>query len=165
MIEHIDAALEPYSDRQWHTSDWQNMVALALRHMVHTPRDAKRVANAVPGAITVYGEEVALVDLLGLEALRVLEPDVHAGLPAVANILIGGQLLLDNDQAQRDRDREAIERLSKRRVAPMALAPYWVNCSLRPIQPSPGFVLAGTNRRNVERTVSRLLRSFARTFT
>jgi predicted KAP-like P-loop ATPase len=51
MAEHIDAALEPYGERRWHAHDWSNMLSLALRHMVHTPRDAKRVANAVPGAM------------------------------------------------------------------------------------------------------------------
>jgi len=64
-------------------------LARGLAGLVNTPRDVNRLANAVASAIELYAGEVAAVDLVGLEALRVLEPDVHARLDSVADILLG----------------------------------------------------------------------------
>ncbi|MBA3376654.1 MAG: hypothetical protein H0U00_12745 [Actinobacteria bacterium] len=109
-VEQINAALEPYALENIHETDWQNMLGLALRHMTTTPRDAKRIANSLPAAIEIHGDEVALVDLLGLEALRVLEPDVHAALPRIADVLVEDRLVIGGDEQQRrTQDRERVQ--------------------------------------------------------
>jgi hypothetical protein len=118
--EELASALEPYGERQFHQADWENLVGLALRYLVHTPRDAKRIANAIPAAVELYGDEVATVDLIGLEALRVLEPDVHAGLVDVADVLMGEHTAFSNNEAQRQRDRERIDQLLNKARSPEA---------------------------------------------
>ena len=52
-----------------------------LDPLMQTLRDAKRVLTSLPLAIGAAGREVAFADLLALEALRVLAPDLHAALP------------------------------------------------------------------------------------
>lgn len=61
----------------------------ALAGLVRTPRDVNRIANALAGALVIHGGEIATVDLVGLEALRMLEPDVHARLDSIADVLLG----------------------------------------------------------------------------
>ena len=112
LEEQITAALAPYPDRHLHEEDWLNMLGLALRDMVATPRDAKRVANALPAAIEVIGDEMALIDLIGLEALSVLEPDVHAGLAAMSDVLLGDVFrFLGDPGRRREEDQRRVEGL------------------------------------------------------
>jgi hypothetical protein len=63
-------------------------VLRAVGQMLHTPRDAKRAANSFAAGLDLHGEEVATVDLIGLEALRTFEPDLHESLPRLADILL-----------------------------------------------------------------------------
>lgn len=60
----------------------------AVGQMLHTPRDAKRAANSFAAGLDLHGDEVATVDLIGLEALRTFEPDLHESLPRLAAILM-----------------------------------------------------------------------------
>lgn len=109
--EQLENALLPFGERHLHATDWGNMLGLSLRHMLRTPRDAKRIANALPAALELVGEEVALVDLIGLEALRVLEPDVHGGLVGVSDILVDDRLTFGDEENQRQEDKRRIDEL------------------------------------------------------
>jgi hypothetical protein len=60
------------------------------------------------------------VDLIGLEVLRLLEPDVHAGLPRVADILVDDRLTIGDREAQRQRDRDSISELLESAQEPKA---------------------------------------------
>jgi len=60
----------------------------AVGRMLHTPRDAKRAANSFAAGLDLHGDEVAIVDLIGLEALRTFEPDLHESLSRLADILM-----------------------------------------------------------------------------
>lgn len=55
---------------------WQ----VGLKRVVRTPRDVVRVINSFDMALEAIGSETDPVDLLALEALRVLEPGVHHAL-------------------------------------------------------------------------------------
>lgn len=56
--------------------DWQNIGSLAVRPLFKSLRDVYRFTNVLPATIRSVGDEVALQDVLALEAVRVLEPDV-----------------------------------------------------------------------------------------
>lgn len=84
----LDRILARFPNAAIVSDDWNNMLGRALRHMVRTPRDALRVANAFDTAMSLVGDEVCATDLIGLEALRVLEPDVHAQLVTVQSSLV-----------------------------------------------------------------------------
>lgn len=153
MAEHIGAALEPYGERKFHETDWGNMLGLAFRHMVHTPRDAKRVANALPAAMDLYGDEVALVDIIGLEGLRVLEPDVHTRLPEVADILVNDRLTIGDESQQREQDRERIKALLDNAQHPKA-----TRALLGQMFPRATHALGDVRGRKDERTERREMR-------
>lgn len=59
--------------------EWK-VVEPALLQMFATLRDIKRFLATLPTSLDSLAGEVALADVLGLEAVRVLEPDVHAAL-------------------------------------------------------------------------------------
>jgi predicted KAP-like P-loop ATPase len=55
--------------------------------LVDSVRDVRRYANALPVALQVVGDEVALEDVLALEAIRVLLPEAYAALAVSADAL------------------------------------------------------------------------------
>jgi KAP family P-loop domain len=78
-------------ERELHhfNGDQWSIIASAFLPFVTTIRAAKRFANVAPAALDLADREVAAHDVLGLTALRVFEPDVHAGLAAVQIELTG----------------------------------------------------------------------------
>ena len=58
-----------------------------IRPLVSSVRDVRRYANALPVALRVIGDEVALEDVLALEAIRVLLPEAFATLAGSADAL------------------------------------------------------------------------------
>ena len=120
MLARVNASIAPYPERHFHEHDFNNMLGLAFRFMVQTPRDAVRIANAMPAAMELDGDEVALADLIGLETLRVLEPDVHAGLADVGDILTGEGLIGDVDRVENE-NRERLDALLLRARHPDAV--------------------------------------------
>src|SRR5262249_49906789 len=57
--------------------------------LVRSPRDVRRIMNVLPFALDVAGTEVAPVDLITLETVRVTLPAVFALLPQLADVLTG----------------------------------------------------------------------------
>ncbi|HXE45005.1 MAG TPA: P-loop NTPase fold protein [Conexibacter sp.] len=123
--------------------EWLNRLGPALSDLVRTPRDAKRVANAVSAGLELHQGEVAVVDIVGLEALRVLEPEVHARLADLAGILFGDGLSAlngDDDPAIEERRRRLEDVLAHAR------APVAVRKLLQQLFPSGSDILGGGRR-------------------
>ena len=63
------------------------MAARVLGPLLSTPRDINRYLAALPASLRMIGEEVALVDVLALEAIRLRLPDVFAQLGPMSRAL------------------------------------------------------------------------------
>lgn len=61
---------------------WPDVLARGIRPLLRDLRDVRRLLAALPATLGAVGQEVALVDVLALEALRVLRPDVYEALAA-----------------------------------------------------------------------------------
>lgn len=72
-----------------------------LDPLMRTLRDAKRVLTSLPVAMRTAGSEVAFADLVALESLRVLAPDLHAALPDCSRAFT---TLRDNYLPQQDKE-------------------------------------------------------------
>lgn len=70
-------------------TDWQNAYHEVIARLIQSPRDVRRVMNVLPFALDVAGSEVAPVDLITLEVVRVTMPTVFALLPEFADMLTG----------------------------------------------------------------------------
>lgn len=60
----------------WQEKRWPDVFAEVVRPLVKNMRDVRRYVAAVHATATGVGEHVAIVDVLGLEAVRVFLPDV-----------------------------------------------------------------------------------------
>ncbi|MDO8184686.1 P-loop NTPase fold protein [Conexibacter sp. JD483] len=89
VLDELEAACVEYSGPQTAEHEWSTIMVLLIKR-IGTPREAKRVANAVAAGVYLHGSEIALADIILLEALRVLEPDVHAQLPFLADLFSEG---------------------------------------------------------------------------
>src|SRR5262249_44085676 len=58
-----------------------------LRPLLNTPREVNRYLAPLPAMVGLIGQEVGLVDVLALEALRVRLPDVFAQLGPMTSAL------------------------------------------------------------------------------
>ncbi len=78
--------------------------------LVGTLRGVKRYANAPPVTLRTVGDEVALADVLALEAIRLFMPEVYSGLSAFAEALT-----TPSDayivSSYKDRDKKVVEDL------------------------------------------------------
>ena len=68
------------------TSDLADIIQLIVAPMVTTVRDIKRYANVLPFALALLGEEIALSDILALEAVRLFLPLLYEKLLSTASI-------------------------------------------------------------------------------
>jgi hypothetical protein len=66
------------------TGEWSRIFPEVIRPLVRTMRDVRRYAAAVGPVVASLGGQVALVDLLALEAVRVFLPGVFVQLPGAA---------------------------------------------------------------------------------
>lgn len=78
LIEGIDQAISGVQTGPFDPGRWQDVAARVLGPLLNTPRDINRYLAALPASLRMIGEEVALVDVLALEAIRLRLPDVFA---------------------------------------------------------------------------------------
>jgi hypothetical protein len=121
LIRQVNAALPSGQPVSVNTADWVNLLALAVTPMLRTPRDAKRIANAMPAACELLGDEIAIVDLFGLECLRVLEPEVHGRLPEIAGVLVNEGVFLGLSKKHDEEVEERFEQVLAEGRNPVAM--------------------------------------------
>ena len=96
----------------FNAQDWTNVFAKIIRPLFKTPRDIRRYVNALPPTLRVLGVEVAFADVLALEAIRVLQPEVYALLPSAIGALTGaGRDFPTHVAVKNDAPERAIESL------------------------------------------------------
>lgn len=80
-LESLDGLLEQHRVGPVDEDAFRQIQLEILDPLMRTLRDAKRVLTCLPLAMRTVGAEVAFADLVALESLRVLAPDMHAALP------------------------------------------------------------------------------------
>ena len=87
LTKELQTAITGHPEGPFDEHYWSNMFTLAIRPLFKTVRDTRRYVNAIPVALETIGDEVALVDVLALEAVRTLLPDVYDELPTCSDAL------------------------------------------------------------------------------
>lgn len=98
IFEAIDRALSQIDNQGPFDKDaWPDVFAEIVRPLISSMRDVRRYAMAIPGTVRELDGNVALADVLALEAVRVFLPDVFRqihqgidGLTTVSEYLPGG---------------------------------------------------------------------------
>lgn len=71
----------------FHPEQWEQVYPNVLRPLFKDLRDVNRFLLALPAALATVGREVAFVDTVTLEALRLLQPEAYAELTNQADLL------------------------------------------------------------------------------
>lgn len=69
------------------TEDFHNIFVFIVRPLLVTPRHVQRLLGSLSMTMRMVGDEVALADLVGIEAVRVLHPALFAAVTSVAEDL------------------------------------------------------------------------------
>jgi KAP family P-loop domain len=91
VIEMFIAGLGPMLDDlpagPFNAGDWQNILAFVIRPLIVTPRHVQRLLGSLSMTMRMVGDEVAVADLIGIEAVRVLDPALFRVLVSLADYL------------------------------------------------------------------------------
>jgi predicted KAP-like P-loop ATPase len=81
------------AERTFDVDRWAKLHQFGLRRLLGTPRDVNRFLSSLSFTVGLFYREGALevnaIDLIGMEALRVFEPDVYHALPGQRELLFG----------------------------------------------------------------------------
>ncbi len=91
---------------------WGRVFHEIMKPLFHNLRDVKRYLYSLPVTLDTIGEEVALADLLGLEAIRVLRPSLFAELRSHGDCLVHSASASLPWKPQEIQNKEYQERLS-----------------------------------------------------
>ena len=80
LTEYLNQLMETRSPVQLDGRHWGSIRANIIEPLIGNLRDVKRYVNSLAVTLDFIGEEVALEDVLGLEAVRVLQPSVFEDL-------------------------------------------------------------------------------------
>lgn len=89
FLEELQSIVDSAATGLFSEEDWQNVFPAGMRPFFRTLRDVRRYLNAVPVTLRVVGREVALVDVLALETIRVFLPRAYTELTASVAALTG----------------------------------------------------------------------------
>ena len=69
------------------SDDWQNVFTFVVGPLLKTPRGVKRLLSALSLTMRLVGDEIAIADLVGIEAIRVLRPEMFEAITSVTPYL------------------------------------------------------------------------------
>jgi KAP family P-loop domain len=104
-------------------------------------RDVRRFASALPAVVAAVGDEVEFADVLALESLRLIQPNVFVWIAENADFLTGHHT--DLVAALRDRDGDTSQRIEALNQA--STRPDIVRDLVRELFPAAARHLGGTN--------------------
>jgi predicted KAP-like P-loop ATPase len=87
LTSELNELVEPLETGPFDPSRWTEVFFQCVRPLFDDLRDVRRYLAALPAMLTATGKEVALVDVLALEALRVLQPEAHKALTDRCDLL------------------------------------------------------------------------------
>jgi hypothetical protein len=88
IAEALDAALSGIENIDGPDANvWPNIFFEVVHPLIGSLRDVNRYALAIRGTVTALGGQVALADVLGMEAIRIFLPDVFARIPVSVEAL------------------------------------------------------------------------------
>lgn len=78
LLSELDGAVSGIETGPFDSTRWTDVYHRVVRPLVRNLRDVSRLTNGIRPRAALVGEEASLVDVLGLEAVRVRLPDVFA---------------------------------------------------------------------------------------
>ena len=106
----LDLLIQKRELRPLEQQSWTEVYLEIIRPLLGNIRDVKRYLNSIPVPLDSVGKEVALADLLGLEALRVLSPDIFHELRLHSGLLVQSRTQYISDEKRTEGLKSMLER-------------------------------------------------------
>src|SRR5205807_2383096 len=87
VLDGLQELADQFQTGPFVTADWTNLMTFVIRPLLDTPRDARRYLQSLSLTLRLIGDEIALPDLLALEAVRILRPEMFGAIVACADAL------------------------------------------------------------------------------
>ena len=113
----LDEVVQGRELAQFDRDVWKRVFYDVINPLLGNLRDVKRYLYSIPVTLDTVGQEVALADLLGLEALRILRPSLFDELRAHAEYLVhpeSGLRMLLSEEARNKETKEKLLAMLKR---------------------------------------------------
>ena len=113
----LDELIEGHDLTQLDKEVWGRVFYDVIKPLLGNLRDAKRYLSSISATLDAIGREVALADLLGMEALRILRPSTFDDLKTHAKYLVhpeSGSLLFMTKDARNAESKEKLSAMLER---------------------------------------------------
>jgi hypothetical protein len=87
VLEGLDRLVDEFPAGPFDAEVWLNVFAFIVRPLLDSPRQARRYLEALRLTMKSVGDEVALADLFGIEAVRLMRPELFTALVKCAEHL------------------------------------------------------------------------------
>ena len=117
VLQALDQIIDGVETGPFDSAVWGNYYQFVVRPLIKTPRDARRYVNSVPSSLTAVGVDVALADVLALDAVRIFMPDAFVDIasnPVELTSVGSGAIGLRSDDRQRDAVKLLLEQMIER---------------------------------------------------
>jgi predicted KAP-like P-loop ATPase len=104
----IEELLVDTPSNLWQADRWRSLYFNGLKELLRTPRDVKRVANALRGSFAPVRAEVNVIDFIGLHSLRVLAPSVYTFIVSNRGWLTNSEIVFFRDEDHERRNRNVL---------------------------------------------------------
>ena len=85
----LERAIGARTLQSWDDRVWLELLVGGIDGYLETMRHGHQLANMAPGVLDRCGDEVASMDVIALEAMRIFDPNVHEALPSLVDVLVG----------------------------------------------------------------------------
>lgn len=110
----LDQALSGNSVGEIDGEVWPDVLMEIIRPLIGNMRDVRRYAAAVHATVDTLGDQIALADLLAMEAIRVFLPDVYAHIQiSVAGLCTPSEALGGGGRYEPPQRKKSIEQMLK----------------------------------------------------
>jgi predicted KAP-like P-loop ATPase len=132
------------AERTFDMDRWGKLHHYGLRPMLGTPRDVNRFLSSISFTIGLFFRErtleVNIIDLIGIEVLRLFEPDLYHQLPEKRELLFGSGSAYLSGRDDREGRKQRVEKFIEQAGEPHRDA---VRAILRELFPSIDWLLMG----------------------
>ena len=111
LLDKLNRVIGPLDHLPVNQERWSEVLGRGIAPFFKNLRDVARYVSGVGTRVRLLGQEVALEDILALEALRVFEPGVHQELPNLVGPLTKERSnFFVSEEKEKERDKERIEK-------------------------------------------------------
>ena len=111
LLRWLDQLIRGYELTQLDGAVWRRVFYEVIKPLFRNLREVKRYLYSLPVTLNTIGQEVALADLLGLEAIRVLRPSMYDELRLHSDCLVHTESVSLPLKLEEDRNNENREQL------------------------------------------------------